>query len=424
MRYVDLPFGAMNAVAALQLLACAASLLCMLRAGQQKGTWRILPIIVPAFLVSFYLTSSTNAYYSEFVPERTTPDYALRTAQLPVWVFLAAAAATIAAAAVSAVLLTRRLRGILTLQSICEGLDELPDGVAYSARNGVPLLVNAKMHEICTAAVGAGMTDYRYLRRRLENGELNGNCRLERREDETLLLLGGEVWDLRERTVQTRFGTVTELLAFDVTDLYRGNEELRQRNARLAAVNERIRAYNKNLNKMVREKEILAAKIRLHDDFGRAVLAIRAYLSQPDGDRNALLPLLKAPVFLIRSDEEPDTSGDPLAALETAAAAIGAEIVYDGALPTVHRDVLTVAIRECLTNAVKHAHGARVTVKNRRAGDGWQTEITNDGAPPQGPIAETGGLKNLRVLAEAGGMEMTVQSAPAFRLTLQYAADE
>ena len=47
-------------------------------------------------------------------------------------------------------------------------------------------------------------------------------------------------------------------------------------------------------------------------------------------------------------------------------------------------------------------------------------ELTNDGRPPAGPVRETGGLKNLRALVENRGGRMTVESAPVFRLVLDF----
>ena len=44
--------------------------------------------------------------------------------------------------------------------------------------------------------------------------------------------------------------------------------------------------------------------------------------------------------------------------------------------------------------------------------------ITNNGAPPNGPIAESGGLLSLRRSVEEAGGTMTVQSVPAFSLTI------
>ena len=46
--------------------------------------------------------------------------------------------------------------------------------------------------------------------------------------------------------------------------------------------------------------------------------------------------------------------------------------------------------------------------------------VTNNGRPPKGPVAESGGLLSLRRSAEAAGGQMRIQSLPAFSLTLTF----
>ena len=82
--------------------------------------------------------------------------------------------------------------------------------------------------------------------------------------------------------------------------------------------------------------------------------------------------------------------------------------------------MIEVAIHECLTNTVKHAGGRLLEVTVRQAENAVTVELTNDGAPPKGPVSETGGLKNLRALVENRGGRMTVESEPAFRLVLRF----
>lgn len=330
------------------------------------------------------------------------------------------AGALLLAACVVLFLFIRWASAQLSEQAVYEGLDSLPEGVCFGDLRGQPMLVNNQMHEILYAAFGLATMDLNEIRRRLTAGRLRTGCETATYAGGVYLLLpDGTVWDLREKTIDTRYGSYRELLAFNVTDLYRGTEELKVRNERLAAVNEQIREYRKNLDHTVREREILNAKIRLHDDFGKALLAIRSYLTGKSSDREALLTLLKTPVFLFRREAPDSDADDPLALLEEAAAAVGVAIRYRGDLPADHKEVLAVAIHECITNTVKHANGHNLYISSRRDGDGWTVEFTNDGAPPVSPVAETGGLGNLRAFCERAGCGMWIESAPRFRLVLR-----
>jgi two-component sensor histidine kinase len=76
------------------------------------------------------------------------------------------------------------------------------------------------------------------------------------------------------------------------------------------------------------------------------------------------------------------------------------------------------AIRECLTNAIRHAGGSRVFVTFTQDERTARAVITNDGSPPEGTIAEGGGLSTLRARVEKAGGTMEIRSRPFFELTV------
>ena len=421
MTLSELPLGWIHAIGFFVFVLCALPALGAFQSLRCKKPGPRIAAHALLFVLCFPATFCFESYCRAVNRSLPPPAYCLPVMRLPVVPFLLAAAAVLAAILVLRVRMDKTVKNTLTSYSICQGLDSLPAGVLFSSSDGVPLLFNNAMRSVCAAAFGHAVLDYAYLRRRIERAELSPGCSLERHaEGYYLRLPDGTVWDLREKELTFSEGRVTELIAFNVTELYLGNEELRERNARLAAVNAQIREYTRNLDAIVRDKEILAAKIRLHDDFGKAQLAIKSYLMQPDGSREQLLSVLKTPVFLFRGEAETEPAEDPFDLLNEAADAIGVQIAYDGALPPQHRDVTAVAIHECLTNTVKHASGTHLYVKSRCEDGVWTVELTNDGMPPAGPVSETGGLANLRQLAENHGVELFIRSAPAFMLTLRF----
>ena len=68
---------------------------------------------------------------------------------------------------------------------------------------------------------------------------------------------------------------------------------------------------------------------------------------------------------------------------------------------------------------MKHAEADRLTVHLEETENSLVIRMTNNGKPPKEPVKESGGLLSLRRKAEEAGGEMTVESAPAFRLTLR-----
>ena len=307
----------------------------------------------------------------------------------------------------------------LTPQSLEDGLNSLPDGITFADPNGVPLLVNSTMQRVCREGLGRPMLNTLSFEDCLQKGMVAEGCRAEiRGKGYYLHLRDGSIWDIRKRLVITKGHKLWELLAYDITERYSKSRELEERSAHLKEVNLNIRNYTRELNAIIREEEVLAAKIRIHDDVGRALLALKSYLIR-GGDREALIELWQFTAGLLRGENEPDDSADPIGALMEAAKAVGVELTLTGSIPPDLHKLTVIAIHECLTNTVKHADGTRLDVEITDK-DGCVTEIfRNDGRPPQGEISEKGGLKSLRTAVEKERGEMELSADPQFTLTIR-----
>ena len=307
----------------------------------------------------------------------------------------------------------------LTPQSLEDGLNSMPDGVAFADPGGVPLLVNSTMQHICREALGKPLIDSLIFEEQLQKNRVAEGCRAEiRGKGYYLHLKDGSIWDIRKRLLIIERRRIWELLAYDITERYHKSEELEERSTHLKEVNRNIRAYTRELNAIIREEEVLAAKIRIHDDVGRALLALKSYLIR-GGDRDSLIELWKFTAGLLRGENDPDDSADPIGALKEAANAVGVELNLNGEIPSDLRKLIAIAIHECLTNTVKHADGTRLDVDITNVEGTVTAVFTNDGKKPEGEISEKGGLKSLRTAVEKVRGEMELSSDPQFTLTIR-----
>lgn len=325
-------------------------------------------------------------------------------------------------AAAEAVLLRhlKHLRqSMLTPMSAKESLDALPDGVCFFTADGQPLLVNTQMNRISAELFGVTLLNADTFLHCLRRGE--GSAEFLRTEPTVLLRTeDGKVWDFRIRTLTVRRCTVQELIAYDMTTQYRLGKELDARNAGLKRVNERLRRYSREVECSTTENEILTAKIRVHDDVGRSLLAFRAYLEQPQAERNRdkLLLLWRQTVAVLKKESAPVERCSDWELLCKAAHSVDVQIVQDGTLPENEREraVVIAAVHECLTNTVKHAKGNQLYLKLSASETALTAELTNNGSPPAGEIQETGGLRNLRRMVEAAGGTMITEANTRFLL--------
>ena len=274
--------------------------------------------------------------------------------------------------------------------SIKESCDHLPSALCFAYENGQPCLKNLKMDELSHLLTGEAL--------------LNANVFWETIESQPIVTLpDGQTWSFARVRMSMAGRTVYQITGTNITEEARLQRELEKDNLRLKDMNRRLRQYGQDVQAATREKEILHAKTRVHDEIGHALLQTR---------QNTQLLLAKY------ADEQRTDAFEQLA---RAAQAIGVTIARSGAFPqegTESAQLVEAAAHECLTNLVRHAGGTRLEIIGEKTASGWRVRYLNDGAVPSGPIVEGSGLTALRARTEAAGGAMEIIHAPRFELTL------
>lgn len=300
-------------------------------------------------------------------------------------------------------------------RSVKEAFDHLPSGICFFDPNGIVTLCNYQMHRVCFALTGRDLQSLPELQAALRRyGEESGGAQA------VVLLADGSAWQFAQAQITTREGnTYTQVTASDVTELYRRQKELEEDNRKLTDDAARIRRLSSDLLALIREEEILHMKMRVHDDIGRSVIATRQFLQQDKPTAQLDLTAWKNAVRLLRHENELTEAQDAAEALLRAARGIGIRIFTDGEFPgdTAAKAVLLAVIRECMTNAVRHAGADALYVRLTGGGHRVSVSVTNNGHLPDGEIVEGGGLTSLRILVEKSGGSMEVKAAPRFELT-------
>ena len=311
--------------------------------------------------------------------------------------------------------------------AIKEGFDNLPSGICFSDSNGVIVLCNRQMHRLCHALMGSDLQHIFELRQALESPQpevtaIDSVNYLYRFPDNTM-------WQFAETSVTDESGkTYTQMQAINVSRLHEKSAELQKENLALKEANTRARKLYAELDQIVREKETLAMKMRVHDDMGLCLLATRNLLTQGgtlEDYQKAGERWMQALHIIDIADhseyaERPAAAAGSLAELIASSGELGVHITVEGDLPKEESAayLMIVAMRECVTNTVRHAGGSEITVQLTQTRDGDMVRITNNGEKPNDKIAEGGGLSGLRRSVENNGGTMSVESNPAFCLTI------
>ena len=292
--------------------------------------------------------------------------------------------------------------------SIKESVDHLPCALCFAWENGQPFLKNLKMDELSHLITGEAL--------------LNANDFWKTVEPQPIVTLeNGQTWNFERVQMEASGRTVYQISGTNITEEAQLQWELEEDNLRLKAMNRRLRQYGQDVQAATREKEILRAKTRVHDQIGHALLQTRQFLSDTQGDAESVCTAWRQNVRLLLGKYAEEAREDSFEQLARAAQSIGVAIARVGAFPedgTENAHLAETAAHECLTNLVRHAHGTRLEISSEATKIGWKIRYINDGDAPTGPIVEGSGLSSLRAQVEAAGGEMVVEHAPRFALTL------
>ena len=292
--------------------------------------------------------------------------------------------------------------------SIKESCDHLPSALCFAWENGQPCLKNLKMDELSHLLTGEAL--------------LNANVFWDTIQSQPIVTLeNGQTWSFERVRMGMSGKTVYQITGTNITEEARLQRELEKDNLRLTAMNRRLRQYGQDVQETTREKEILRAKTRVHDQIGHALLQTRQFLSGTQGDAGSVCVAWRQNVRLLLGKYSDEQCGDTFEQLTRAANAIGVTIERRGVFPKESAEsaqLVEAAAHECLTNLVRHAGGTRLEIIGEKTASGWRVRYLNDGSAPSGPIVEGSGLTALRARTEAAGGSMDIAYTPRFELTL------
>ena len=373
---------------------------------------------MPIFLFLFILLSELTDAFS-----RMNKGLEYKTwLPLPLWLLWCIVAAADFLLIWEIVRLRRLKRQELSRDSVKQAIDLLPSGICYFAPSGSVKLCNMQMHILFRTLSQSDLQTLTELQDALAHCDAGSGVIRLSHERQTYLFPDGKAWRYRQNVVTDEDGAVyTETIFSDMTELYHKKLELKEQIKQLNAISRELKLLSDNVLILTREKEVLSAKTKLHDYMGAGLIAMRQILrhNQTEEAANAI-ELLRQAVSAIKNDNTYPQGRSELDGFMHDAEAIGIKVNLSGELPEQEelRCVMILAMRECLTNSVRHAGATALHVAVEKNGDSFSMKITNDGKAPETEVVPKGGLHNLyRHIADCGGT-MEIQWKPVFVLTV------
>lgn len=302
----------------------------------------------------------------------------------------------------------------ITSASIKETIETLPVGICAFEPSGTITLKNKTMEQLCRSLTGSPL--------------LNGNelvqTLAEQKSDLTdfaVPLPNAGVWSFTKDEICHKRGNFTLLIAYNVTEAYQKTQMLAQRQKTVEELNKKLLAYNKQIEQVITQQEILNAKVRIHDALGASLLGIRRYLVSggTEAERAEMLERLRENVRFLQQEAAPRLEDEYSLILSTAED-LGVTVRISGTLPRTepNKHILATAIHECFTNILRHTNGDTLLVEITEDDHSLTARFTDNNTRPVREIAETGGLRSLRDLTEGAGGKMEITPTPQYALTI------
>nr|WP_075574401.1 ATP-binding protein [Ezakiella massiliensis] len=307
--------------------------------------------------------------------------------------------------------------------SVKKSMDNLPDGICFSKMDGTPLLVNRMMQDISFAVFGKMLANDLVCAKDIKNNNIKEGSKILQR-DPLVIEAMGRTWQIKVIPHEN----VRETLAYDITLEWALYQQIQEKNKQIEKMNASLKDYQINVGKYTRQKEILQAKIKIHDKIGQSLIYFKRYLDmdvKTKEDRDKLISLwMESLVMLDEKSEDPDSakSINKFKKLISTAKDIGVTVNVNGKLPAEDGDLnlLVKIVHESLNNAIRHGQAKNIWIDLDEDDINIHSRIKNDGIIIHGPIIEKGGLKNIRQIIESCGGKMKIQSDSHFILDLTW----
>jgi hypothetical protein len=319
----------------------------------------------------------------------------------------------------------------ITLDSIREALDNLPRGLCFSDEKGIPLLINRKMYQLAEEATGKLCRNAEEMWREIL--ELEGQKCIEplyKGNISAFRWTDGNIWQFSRTELTLQNQRYIQTTATDITRLYTLTEELEKNNSVLDKQYKRLKNLLNEIVQITQEEAILASKVKIHKELGECLLAARRYLilKQPDKDIFKFFEQWHEIITFMESKlkEEKKTSDYAMRELIEAACALGCTIIFEGSTQedAGHYPILKNAIREAMTNAIRHAGANELTVHMDIEDNTLYAVMKDNGNRLITSISEGSGLSTLRSRIEQAGGNMEIRCGGGVELHIKLPVKE
>lgn len=274
----------------------------------------------------------------------------------------------------------------LSILSVKNAIDLSDNGIMFLNDKGNIILINVVMKDI------------------LKEYNINDNYIDDLKEKEIKEIHSEHILKCLNRVWQLKINNNKEIIALDITDIYKIQEKTRNQNIEIEENNKKILKTLNNIEEVEKEKKLIKIKNEFHDILGHRLSLFGEYLKQDNINKEEIKFMLDNLFEQFTTLKSPEEN---LKKLVEVYKVFNINISIIGKLPKNKEvgETFFEIIREAVTNAIIHANSKNIKVVITNSLEKTEMLITNDGIKPNNFINENEGIKGMRrKLKEIGGI--------------------
>ena len=274
----------------------------------------------------------------------------------------------------------------LSILSVKNAIDLSDNGIMFLNDKGNIILINVVMKDI------------------LKEYNINNNYIDNLKEKEIKEIHNEHILKCLNRVWQLKINNNKEIIALDITDIYKIQEKTKNQNIEIEENNKKILKTLNNIEEVKKEKKLIKIKNEFHDILGHRLSLFGEYLKQDNINKEEIKFMLDNLFEQFTTLKSPEEN---LKKLVEVYKVFNINISIIGKLPKNKEvgETFFEIIREAVTNAIIHANSKNIKVVITNSLEKIEMLITNDGIKPNNFINENEGIKGMRrKLKEIGGI--------------------
>ena len=301
----------------------------------------------------------------------------------------------------------------ISRSAIFNAVNEVDCGMLYFDRNGRIILANRKMAALSKRIFKYYPYNGNKFWEDIISFEKNDICkRIDFTGSPAFLFKDGSVWSFNRGLIKDTDCNYNEILAKDVTILYKQTMNAEKENKRLTTLQKSLGRVLRSISETGNEEELLNYKIRIHDELGNAILRTRKALRSNDTSKESVQNIVYGWGNTISAFEKnllvsKTNEGSGYKDLVDQAKSFNVNLEFKGNFPK--DDPLAVRlVRETMYNSIRHGYADNIMVNTIERPDSFHIQISDDGKKKVESIKEGGGLSSLRKAIEERNGELRV----------------